>query len=375
MRGSITEVRAGVYRLRVYAGRDGKRQPRFVNKTVHMGKRDADRELRKMVDAVERGNTGTSTTTVSDLLDRWLDHCQQMDRSPTTLRSYHRLADKIVKPELGSVKLSKLGPADLDRLYGKLTKKGLKATSVRRVHALMSAALHQAERWGWIETNVARRASPPPVKPVRMQPPDVDQVRAIVHAAEARDLTLAPMLLLAALTGARRGELCALRWSDVDLASGVLNISRSIYEVAGGGYGEKDTKSHQHRQVSLDELAVAILQRCRAETEELSAQAASPLVADPFVFSRRADCAEPVRPDVLSKFTARVAKDAGVDTHLHMLRHFSATQLIAAGYDPVTVAARLGHRDAAITMNVYSHALQARDREAAGALGRALGPA
>jgi integrase len=90
------------------------------------------------------------------------------------------------------------------------------------------------------------------------------------------------------------------------------------------------------------------------------------------VFSRSPAGLEPIRPDVLTKFTKRVADKAGVDTHLHALRHFSATQGIAAGVDPVTVGARLGHADPSVTLRVYSHAVQQRDRELAVILGRTL---
>jgi len=91
-----------------------------------------------------------------------------------------------------------------------------------------------------------------------------------------------------------------------------------------------------------------------------------------FVFSRSPVGAEPIRPDIVTKFTKRVATAAGVDTHLHALRHFSATQAIAAGFDPTTVAGRLGHRDSSITLRVYSHALEGRDSDLAAALGKTL---
>jgi integrase len=93
---------------------------------------------------------------------------------------------------------------------------------------------------------------------------------------------------------------------------------------------------------------------------------------DAFLFSRSPAGLEPIRPDVLSKFTKRVATKAGVDTHLHALRHFSATQAIAAGFDAVTVGARLGHADPSITLRVYSHVVEQRDRELAASLGRTL---
>ena len=90
------------------------------------------------------------------------------------------------------------------------------------------------------------------------------------------------------------------------------------------------------------------------------------------MFSQSPVGSEPIRPNVLTKFTERAAKAAKVTTHLHALRHFSATQAIAAGFDPVTVGGRLGHADPSITLRVYSHVLEQRDRALATTLGKTL---
>jgi len=378
MQGSMKEVRPGVWRLRVYVGRKENGQPIQVTKTVRgteeragSGKRMAQRELAAMV-AKASSSTTTRATTVTELLDQWLAHLETLGRSPTTLREYRAIARRVVRPELGTVKVRALTARQLDTLYAKLTAKGNKATTVRRVHALIGAALHQAEKWDMVEFNVARKATPPPVRSEPVTAPSPDDVRAIVAAAEELDPGLANLLLLGALTGARRGELCALRWSDLDLEARTLRIARSIFESAGGGWGEKDTKTHQGRTVSLDDLGLEILARHRRLVDDTARQLDLEVLADGFVFSRSPVGAEPVRPGIVSKFTRKVATEAGVDTHLHALRHFSATQAIAAGFDPTTVASRLGHRDSAITLRVYSHALEQRDRDLASALGKTL---
>jgi integrase len=325
-----------------------------------------------MVAEMAKGNTATGTETVGDLLDQWLAHCDSLGRSPTTMRKYRSIADSVVRPELGRIKVTKLTARDLDRLYGKLTAKGNKPTTVRRVHALIGTALHQAERWDMVDRNVAKRAQPPQIHTEQVGAPTPEEVRAIITAADKVEPTLATYLLLAALTGCRRGELCALRWSDIDWETGTLRIARSIYETAGGGWGEKSTKTHQARRIGLDALTLGALRRHRAIVEPLAAELDLAVTEDAFLFSRSPAGAEPIRPDVISKFARRIAETAGVDTHLHSLRHFSATQAIAAGFDPVTVGARLGHADPSITLRVYSHVLQHRDQDVADALGRVL---
>jgi integrase len=377
--GTKTEISPGVWRLRVYVGRNAKGSPIQRSKTIRAperkpgaGTRLADREIAKMIAEASKGSTATGTETVGQLLDRFLEHAESLGRSPTTLREHRRTIETTLRPELGRIKLAKLTAADLDRLYARLTARGLKATSVRRIHAVIGAALRQAERWDLVDRNVAHRASPPPVHAAEIAAPSPDEVQRIIEAAEATEPALAGLLLLAALTGARRGELCALRWSDVDWQAGTLRVARSIYEAAGGGWGEKDTKTHQVRRIGLDELGLEILRRHRAQVDALASELGVTLAPDAFVFSRSPAGLEPIRPDVVSKFTKRVAVKAGVDTHLHSLRHFSATQAIAAGFDAVTVSTRLGHADPSITLRVYSHAVEQRDRELAASLGRTL---
>lgn len=191
-------------------------------------------------------------------------------------------------------------------------------------------------------------------------------------AAEKIDPTMAALLLLAALTGARRGELCGLRWSDVDWKAGTLCIERSVYETPGGGWGVKPTKTHQGRRVGLDDLGLEVLRRHRGAVDDLARELDLEVPGDGFLFSLSPQGAEPVRPDYLTRFTLRPAEKAQVKTHLHALRHFSATQAIGSGFDPVTVGARLGHADPGVTLRVYSHAIEQRDRDLATALGRTL---
>jgi integrase len=381
MTGTKMEIAPGVWRLRVFVGRNAKGNPVQRSKTIRVGgtnpkpgagTRLADAELAKMVAEANKGNTATGAETVGELLDLFLDHAVSQGRSPTTLREYRRIADKVLRPEVGKLKLSKLTARDLDALYAKLTAKGNKATTVRRVHALIGAALHQAERWDLVDRNVSLRATPPPVHAPAIEAPDPAEVQRIIAAADAIEPALASMLLLAALTGARRGELCALRWSDLDDKAGTLTIARSVYEMAGGGWAEKTTKTHQARRIGLDELGLAILKRHRDQVDALALELDATVAPDAFMFSRSPAGLEPIRPDVLTKFTIRVAQAVGVDTHLHALRHFSATQAIAAGFDAVTVGARLGHADPSITLRVYAHVLESRDRDLAASLGRTL---
>jgi integrase len=180
--------------------------------------------------------------------------------------------------------------------------------------------------------------------------------------------------MLAALTGMRRGELCALRWSDVDVDTGTINVTRSVV-VVPNGVAEKTTKTGRGRIVALDPVGVALLSRHRTLTERWVREAGTQQSSDAFVFSPFVEGITPFRPDNVTSFFIRVRNEVGAPTvRLHDLRHFTATQLIGAGVDVRTVAGRLGHSDPSVTLRVYSHALEERDRAAAAIMGGILAP-
>ena len=281
------------------------------------------------------------------LADAFLEHRESIGLSPTTLREYRAINKRVVVPELGKVKVRALTARQLDTLYAKLTTRGNSPATVRRVHALLSAALHQAERWQMVDRNVARQATPPPVNPSEPTPPSPQEVVTIIHSAEAEDPLFADLFTLAAVTGARRGELVGLQWRDWDRGAGTLRIERSVYQQATRStglpsWGVKDTKSHQARVVTLDASAVRALSRrwdaATAFTDELRAE----LPEDDFIFATSPGEMVPVMPDRVSKAFASAASNAGVTTHLHMLRHWAATEMISRGVPVPVVASRLG---------------------------------
>jgi integrase len=379
MKGTKTEISPGVWRLRVYVGRKPNGTPIQMQKVVRApvakpgaGVRLADGELAKMVAKAGTGKLPPTSGTVEQLVRAWLEHAEAQGRAATTLAEYRRIAEKVVIPEIGNVRLNKLTPRHLDRLYAELTKNGLKPTSVRRVHALISAALRQGERWGDIDSNVARRASPPSVNPAQVSSPTVEQVRDVIKAAERVNPTLATLLVLAALTGARRGELCALRWSDWNEQNETLTIARSVYETPEG-WAEKDTKGHQERKVGLDAVAREALRRHRGAVRAQAKELHLEVPDDGFILSESPTGSEPLRPDLVTQRVRKLFRDIGApELHLHNLRHFAATEAISDGFDPVTVGQRLGHADPSITLRVYSHAVAQRDRDLAAALGSKL---
>jgi integrase len=151
-----------------------------------------------------------------------------------------------------------------------------------------------------------------------------------------------------------------------------LTIERSVATMGRGQLITKDTKTHAARRLAIDAFGEETLKRHLRVTEDRAADLGISLTPDSPIFTYDLSC--PIAPDTVSHYVRSIAAKVGVDTHLHALRHFAATELIGAGHDVRTVAGRLGHRDASVTLKVYSHALPERDRDAATALGKALTP-
>ncbi len=164
----------------------------------------------------------------------------------------------------------------------------------------------------------------------------------------------------------------ALRWSDFDLESGRVSIERGLVR-GSDGFVEKDTKTHSSRRVALDPRTVDVVRTHRRRALELGLAAGVKVDPSGYLFAVDLMGKTPLRPDSMSRSFRRVQAQAGVDgVRLHDLRHYVATQLLAAGVDVRTVAGRLGHRSASTTLNVYSHFLPEADRAASEVLASLL---
>lgn len=370
MSGSLRSLRQGVWEARINAGRDpitGKR--RQISRTVYGTKRDAQRVLNEMAVEADRGEIVGASATFGELCERWLDVAAR-DLSPVTVRNYRDLLKNHITPALGRVPVTKIRTMDIDRLYHALQANGgATPSTVRHIHSVIRRAFRQGVLWGWVATNPAANATQPRLAKPDVSPPDVEQVAEILRAAGESDPELGHFIHLAATTGARRGELCGLRWRDIDVERGSLRIERSIIEVAGGVF-EKDTKTHSSRRIALDDGTLEVIEAQRQLARGRASVAGLRLDVDAFVFSRDPPGALPWRPDHVTKEFGAIRDSLGYrGVRLHDLRHFAATRLIAAGVPVRTVSGRLGHANPTTTLMVYAHFLEASDREAATVMG------
>ena len=190
-------------------------------------------KLREVVKAKERGQDFTARRrTVGEWLTEWLDDIKATDGTrPLTLRSYRMLARQHIVPAVGSVNLDKLGPGDVRRMIGAMTRAGVGVMTIRQAHGLLRNALGEAERLELVTRNVVRLVRPPapPARKVRVV--EFDEARRLLAAAEGE--RLAALVVLAVSTGLRRAELLGLRWSDVDPDRGLLRVEQTLLRVDG----------------------------------------------------------------------------------------------------------------------------------------------
>jgi integrase len=361
------------WELRAYLGRDPvSGRKRYASRGVRGSKRAAERVLRDMVAAAEAGVTHRAGATFGELCETWLTHASG-HLAANTVTETRRILDRALLPRLGDVALAGLRPEHLDALYADLLRSGrrdggaMSPATVQRIHGVVRRALTVGVRWGWLAANPAFIAMPPRSTRRPITPPAPTEVARLIDAA---DPDLGVFVLLAATTGARRGELCGLRWSEIDLTEQLVEITRAII-IVDGNCQDAPTKTRQTRRVALDPVTVDALRAQRRRSENRASLAARGLRSDGYVFSHDRAGGRPWRPDSTSRAFRQLCDEVGLDhVRLHDLRHFVATRLLASGVDVRTVSGRLGHSLASTTLNVYAAFVPDADRHAANVMGR-----
>ena len=294
--------------------------------------------------------------------------CERLDLSPTT-HAHLPGADRADDPARArQVPAHPLNAKQLDDLYGAMKDGGQDAEDDPQPprHHLRGAPSGRPVGMG--PTTSPRRPSRRGLA-APGEGASVDVVRRVIEAAEERDPRLAALLMLGALTGMRRGELCALRWSDVDLERGTIEVCRSVVVVP-----EVRPRSRPRRTAPARSRSTRSALRCSSiprPSRRVGSRGRDRVADDAFVFSLTLTVPRlpsGQRDRLLHPGPRRLGLE---DVRLHDLRHFTATQLIGAGVDVRTVAGRLGHSDPSLTLRVYSH-VRGAGRAAAAIMGEVL---
>jgi len=315
--------------------------------------------------------------TVKELLcEHWLPAQRSRELRPATIEQYRNVIDAWIVPNVGGVKVSALTPKMVTELVDTLRtattstgRSGLSARSAQLSVGVLKAATAWAAENDLLGRNPIAAVRRPRAHSEVMKPWSADDARTFLTATEDDRLAWAWALLLT--RGLRRGELCGLRWEDVDLDGSVLRISRTRVTVAGKAVDSVPKTAAGRRSIPLDSSLVSILRthKARQAAEKLAAGPAyedsGHLLAD--------ELGTPYHPETVSGMFEDAARRAGLPRiRLHDLRHTAASLMLSAGVPVKVVSEMLGHASPVITLATYAHAMPGMAEEAGAALSARL---
>jgi len=374
--GHIRPQGEGSWELKFDLGRDpltGRRITKYV--TVRGTKRKAQEELTRLLGQRNEGSYIEPTkTTVAQYLRHWLEADIERRVAARTAARYRGIVEKNIIPKLGHVPVRKLTAAHIEAFEAELQregwvkarakkkplggeeaptqeKRGLSAQTVLHVHRTLSQALDHAVRLGVLFKNPARQVKPPRPPSREIKILDKGEIAAVISTA--KDAGLYAPVLVAVTTGIRRGELLALRWSDVELKASTLTVNQSLERIKGKFEFKPPKTRKSRRTISLPAITVeALREHYRAQLEE---RFKIGLGRDPrgLVFSR--PDGQPMDPDTLTKSFDRLVASAKVTPiTLHGLRHTHISHLLMEGVHVKIVSERAGHANVTTTLGVYA---------------------
>jgi integrase len=360
--GKITSYRGA------YVGLDGKR--RYVS---GKNKEEARRALRDARANADQGLVfDADNLQVGEYLDRWLSDSVSDTVKATTFERYEQIVRLHLKPALGRVKLKALTPAHVRGLYREKLEAGSSARTVRYIHTTLHKALKQAVMDGLIPRNATEAVKPPQPSREEMCPLTPEQAKLLLRAAHETGDRLEAIYVLAVNTGMRQGELLGLKWDDVDLEDGSLQVRRTLTITKDGPIFTSPKTTGSRRSVKLTGKAIVALrshlERQLGEIDRIG----SLWRENGLIFA--SETGEPINRHNLTRRSFRpLLKRAGLpEIRFHDLRHTCATLLLTRNVNPKIVSEMLGHSTIAITLDTYSHVLPNMRDQAAAAMEEAL---
>lgn len=353
--GRIEERAEGKFLVRVYLGEDAEtRKRKYHSEIVYGKKKDAQAVLNKLLNNQDQGLAVAPTRiTLKAYIDDWLERAARPRLRARTFEAYEDMMVRYVYLELGSKRLAKLTPLDIQGLYGKLYRAkedkglGLSARTVRYCHTVLSNALTQAVKWQILPQNVAQYVDLPRQTRQEMTALSEAEVDQFMKAAKRSSHHILFALLIG--TGLRPSEAFGLQWSDIDFAGSTLSVQRTVSTSKQGWKFQPPKTAKGRRNVTLPATLVQLLLDHRAEQSE-----------NPYnlVFVNVAGNPLNLR-NVTQRHFKALLKEAGLSeaVRLYDLRHTHATLLLGKGVHPKIVSERLGHATITLTLDTYSHVL------------------
>jgi integrase len=312
---------------------------------------------------------------VGQFLSQWLEDVHKQSIRVRTYERYEEIIRLHLIPGIGHHWLKKLSPQHLQSFYKKKLEEGLSATTVTSFHNVLHKALETAVRWNLVARNVCELVSPPRRKRFEIQPLSMEQIHLFLAAVHGHRLEA--LFILALATGMRRGELLGLKWQDLDLDRGMLQVRRILTRIPsklpGKGFVEAEPKTEKgRRSIVLPSFTVEALKQHRVRQRESKLKAGLAWQEHDYVFCTSIGTHLNPTRDILDEFKSLLKKAGLPAIRFHDLRHSSATMLLGMKVHPKVVQEILGHSQISITMDTYSHVLPTMQEEAMSKVNEAL---
>jgi integrase len=334
----------------------------------------AQSELTKLLKSKGDGTyIEPSKQTLSEYLSRWLNTVES-NLAPKTFERYKELVDLNINPKLGTIRMAQLQPVQLAEFYtwagtegNRRTKSGLSTRTVLHIHRLLRRALQQAVLWQLRPTNPADAVQAPRPPDIEMKPIEEERAGELILSAEGTEMFLP--ILTALCTGMRRGEILAIRWSDLDLEHSRLTVNQSVSQTRKQGVFFKSPKKKKSRRtITLPAILMDALREQRIQ-QQRHKELFGPDYRDLDLVFAMPDGSVWAPDRFTDAYMAFARSRKAVGIRFHDLRHTHASELLRRGTPLKTVAARLGHANATVTLNTYAHVMSGDDEQAADLVG------
>ncbi|MDO8879992.1 MAG: site-specific integrase [Coriobacteriia bacterium] len=327
----------------------------------------------------EKDLLGKQQQTVKTYLETWLA-TKKATVKLTTWKRYDSLIRTSIEPALGPVRLCDLSRDHIERYMASCyeeqstrhTDAKVSPKTIRNRLGVLASAMRRAERDGLIARSPLEGVDLPKRRRPELVVMREEDAAALLEAVEGSDIEV--LAWTALHTGARLGELLALRWRDVDLSADTIHIARTLVEDKTSGddwYYFTSPKSGRTRTIELDPETVARLKAHKKTVAEQRLKVGAAWRTLDLVFpnvwqQRQVAPGTPLRPTTATRIFRRIADDAELEgVRFHDLRHAHATFALRAGQNPLVVSRRLGHADVQTTLSIYAHVLPGDDMSAA----------
>ena len=370
--GTIRKRSDGRWEARIIIGHKNDGSPMYKSAFAKTQK-SALKQLHQLIDLYRDVDlTEDSRMTLGEWLDKWLDEYMIFTIRESTLDSYRAMVKNQVKPFIGGKQISSLTTADMQKFYNKIKKEGrvrphpihgktLADSMVRGVHMMLHEALDTAVKERLIAKNPTNGTTVPKCNYPEKQIFGDNQLETFLEAIKGHEYWC-DFFYVEVMTGLRRGEICGLKWQDINFEENKLQVKRSVSVKKGGGVSIGETKT---------ETSVRCIQMPPSVAELLKSKKQTAITE--WVFPHFLHPEQPISPASTYRKLKVILKNAELPLiRFHDLRHTFATHATQGGVDPKTLAGILGHTNASFTLDTYTHVTSDMQKSASAVVGNMM---